>query len=182
MALVSPPRPTRRAVLAASALVLLSACTDASDESSPAGGTSLDATDGDDAVVGDAIAAITAMQSQVREAIATNPTASESLRAWDALHTDQLRLLGEESGTSGGSSTDPPTADPPTTDPSTDPPPGEDPATTAAQILAAEDTLADDLVDLAVRADSGLLARSLAALAAGIDQAAQAAQAQEASG
>lgn len=188
----APPRPlvpapaparwltSRRAVVAAPAALvvapLLAACD--GDGGTPDGvvRATEDGTSADVERVDEARAAIGAARAQAATAAATHPTLAPALAPLLAVHDAHLALLSEAAGTDGseGSSstegTDGPTSTGPTGATETPADPVLDPAAALAGVRTTETDLAATLTDLAVAADSGPLARTLAAMAAAVDQ------------
>lgn len=161
----TPTTATRRAVLAAALglpAALLTACEP--PVALPGGGSDEPrATDADAGTVDDAVAAVRSARSVVAGATQAQPTLGAALAPLVALHDAQLDALQAAPEPSPGS--------PSATGPATAPTAPPDPTTALAEVRAAGTTLADRLADLAVAAQSGALARLLAALAAGTDQA-----------
>ncbi|MDQ1103153.1 hypothetical protein [Nocardioides zeae] len=190
----APPRPlvpappsdrwltSRRAVVAAPAALvaasLLAACD--GDRGTPDGVVSAteDGTSADVERVDEALAAIGTAREQAATAAAAHATLAPALAPLLDVHDAHLALLSEAAGTDGseGSSssstegTDGPASTGPTGVTETPADPVLDPAAALAGVRTTETDLATTLTDLAVAADSGPLARTLAAMAAAVDQ------------
>ncbi|WP_447646722.1 hypothetical protein [Nocardioides zeae] len=173
-----PPLPaSRRTVLAAPAALLaapvLAACDDA--RSAPEGVVTAtgDGTSADVERVDEALAAIGAARTRAATAGATHATLTPTLASLLAVHDAHLDLLAEANRAEGAEGADagarPGSAG--TSDPTATPgDPVLDPVTALAGVRTTETALAATLADLAVAADSGPLARTLAAMAAAVDQ------------
>ncbi|MDR6173127.1 hypothetical protein QE364_001827 [Nocardioides zeae] len=187
----APPRPlvpappsdrwltSRRAVVAAPAALvaasLLAACD--GDRGTPDGVVSAteDGTSADVERVDEALAAIGTAREQAATAAAAHATLAPALAPLLDVHDAHLALLSAAAGTDSpeGSSpdgTDGPASTGPTGATETPADPVLDPAAALAGVRTTETDLATALTDLAVAADSGPLARTLAAMAAAVDQ------------
>ncbi|HEY1134416.1 MAG TPA: hypothetical protein VGE77_07545, partial [Nocardioides sp.] len=146
---------------------LLAACD--GDAPAPAGVVTPteDSTAADLDRVDEALAAIGAAHAEATGAGTTHPGLAPALAPLLAVHAAHLALLSEATGA------DAPSDPPPTPPPSTEAPPpasATDPVAALAALRTTETALAGTLTDLAVAADSGPLARTLAAMAAAVDQ------------
>ncbi|MDT9593848.1 hypothetical protein RDV89_12265 [Nocardioides zeae] len=161
--------PTRRTALTAPLAVLgvvglagLAGCRDG------AGGNGTDApadaVDADSAVVDEAVRALATARVAVSTAAAPYPEVTATVGPLLALHDAQLMILdADDAGIATPSS---PTSAP-TSSPAT---PAASPDEALAAVREVETDLTADLVVLAVTAGSGALARTLATMAAAVDQ------------
>ncbi len=177
----APSRPllpaSRRTLLAAPAALLAAPVLAACDgpRSAPDGVVTAtgDDTSADVGRVDEARAAIGAARTQAATAGTTHATLAPALGPLLAVHDAHLALLDEANRTEGaeGADADAGPAGDRTSDPAASPgDPVLDPAAALAAVRTTETALAATLADLAVAADSGPLARTLAAMAAAVDQ------------
>lgn len=168
-------RTSRRAVVAAPAALvavpLLAACD--GDPGTPDGVVTAteDGTSADVERVDEAVAAIGTARDLAATARATHATLAPALTPLLDVHDVHLGLLAEAAGS--GDRTDDtgaPTGAGTTEGAGTPADPVLDPAAALAEVRTAENDLAATLTELAVAADSGPLARTLAAMAAAVDQ------------
>ncbi|GAB3082716.1 hypothetical protein GCM10027215_26930 [Nocardioides zeae] len=149
---------------------LLAGCDDDAGSSDGVVTATGDGTSADVARVDEALAAIGTARTQAAAAGTTHATLAPALAPLLAVHDAHLDLLADASGADDPTDGTP-SATTDTTGPAGTPAdPVLDPAAALAAVRTTETTLAGTLTDLAVAADSGPLARTLAAMAAGVDQ------------
>lgn len=161
---LSAVRPGRRGLLAAgagTAALALTGCTlnnPFTTDKRPAAEATADLAP-DVALAVTAVGALLEAQSRAQGAVAAFPALARRLAPWVALHQAHLDALRDAV---------PAGVDPSPTAPATAPPPGRKVA--LAQQKALEVDLHDQLVGLALRAESGPFARLLGTMAAAISQ------------
>ncbi|MDF9717767.1 hypothetical protein INN71_14440 [Nocardioides sp. ChNu-153] len=165
---------TRRAVLAAPALaVVLAGCEGGpGDLRDLVGDDAAGATDADRERVDAAVAAVLAARGTLRTVTAAQPGAAAAAAGLLALHDAQLSLLDDGGRSDAGGGADEPSAVGSPTGPpdAAEPAPATDLPTALRAVRVAATLVATRLTDLAVEADSGLLARTLGSMAAAVEQ------------
>lgn len=169
----TPPHPSRRALLAGVGVVAVAGPLTACDLPGPGGATPVDEDSREAARQGEdpdaehvraAAARSSELLALLTATAGAHPRLRDRLGPLEACHRAHLEVLGRVDDAAPG--TDPSAA--PTPAPSPGSAGGSTPPRALRRVVSRETALADELLHLAGSADSGVLARLLATMAAGV--------------